>query len=1529
MSNRVGLRRLLIAVLFVVCVCAVVGTALAAGPGRGAGEQRRLAELLKREGAVAQLARGPGSVSGRELVVGADWLSVGDPASEGETVEFWGHPRRGVRDRDRRVTLGWGASSVRFRTALAPGKWSHVSVSWDEAGVRLDLDGQTIESYGLGEPSGVAEPHRLSVGRGALTSAPRWVALYNSSIDVRSVVRHYRAALPLMRPVADPPANRSGRVVAHAAALPANTVLPAISGTAKDGQTLTSTTGTWTGSPTSYVRQWLRCDTAGANCTNISGATSTTYVLTATDVGKTIRVKVTATNGSGSANVNSAQTATVVAAAPVVSAVPTISGTAKDGQTLTSTTGTWSGTPTITYARQWNRCNSGGTGCVAISGAAGTTYVVTTADIGSKLQVTVTASNAAGSASSSSVVTALVVGAVPANTVVPTISGTAKEGQLLSATAGTWTGSAPITYGYQWQSCTPTCTNISSATAATYRLVAAQVGKTIKVVVTATNSTGSASATGAATATVTTGVPVNTALPVVTGTTTDGQALSSTTGTWAGTATITYARQWKRCDGTGANCTNISGATGTTYTLTSPDVGKVIKLTVTATNGVGNTSADAATTAVVAGIAPVNTAVPTVTGTAQDTHQLTAGTGTWTGSTPITYSYQWKRCDGAGANCTDISGATGSTYMVVSADVGATVVVSVTASNGAGSASASTVATAVVAAAAPANTVLPTISGSATDGTELAASPGTWSGTVPITYTYQWQHCTSPGSSCQAIEDETDSSYVVDSDYVGESIRVEVTATNAVGNDAAMSTQTAPIAAVPRSQTDPMVVDGLTMVGRTLSLNVGGWAGTGPITFQYQWQRCDSAGANCLNISGASQNSYALTEEDLGSRMRVVGMVFSPSSSASSYTSPTSAVVTGATETVESDMTPVAEPLDPTDDEHIEQTAEIINRLGPYYSPATAPCNALCESAAADIQALAASLPPEDNVFGPMSKTSGVNLLLASSDTTQQIVRGAGEAIIGAALVPVEVPTVVAIGVAAAVVGVVVYSGVIGGPRYSKIDTIARAGEVPVCGQYPEYATPCPIIGAKSVYYPQGFTISADGATMPYDGYVYTYMVTTSLGYVNALATCANYQGLPQAAPAEFVDRVNEGSTTLCTDMHTHAPNTIAIAPGSLHKPDPFTYTPTAPPAAPGDVQMGVKPGWPGPGSFGSIQGRVKESLQDEALKRQLAHAENPRCNPSPTADTVTVPAIQEGESGQHYASCLKTLGLDPSVRVRPIADADTSKDPGAALSGSQDAGTELDPDAPVTVIVNPGPTGDSADAAWLRDIEAGLIAHNPELVETIPEFETEIVPVVALQCAKNVKLAEAFAAQEGVDSTASEEDCGDEENAGLPMYISGNTTPQATQNDINALKRNPLWTSLNRRLVPNGPGVPPAWKFTTTERQWYKHPPTPGCTKPTPVADPVCDEFPYFATLQGQFGLLKTETPHTEFVHDDDNALQGSLLSKFYLAGGPGVHPWYGCDVHGHPRTDAVAIPASRFLALPNENIPTIGICNKPRATP
>ncbi len=90
---------------------------------------------------------------------------------------------------------------------------------------------------------------------------------------------------------------------------PHNSVVPAIGGTLTVGDVLSTTKGTWSGSPTSYAYRWQDCDASGTNCANISGATVTTYTLKTGDVGHTIRVVVTATNEGGSTSATSAATA--------------------------------------------------------------------------------------------------------------------------------------------------------------------------------------------------------------------------------------------------------------------------------------------------------------------------------------------------------------------------------------------------------------------------------------------------------------------------------------------------------------------------------------------------------------------------------------------------------------------------------------------------------------------------------------------------------------------------------------------------------------------------------------------------------------------------------------------------------------------------------------------------------------------------------------------------------------------------------------------------------------------------------------------------------------------------------------------------------------------------------------------------------------------------------------------------------------------------------------------------------------------
>ena len=329
---------------------------------------------------------------------------------------------------------------------------------------------------------------------------------------------------------------------------------------------------------------------------------------------------VTATNPYGSTPATSSETA-IVGVPPVAesSSPPTISGTTTQGQTLTTTDGvwdSWNDSPD-SYAYQWQRCDSAGSNCSDIPGAVASTYTLVYADAGSTIRFVVTATNAYGStdASSSQVpATGTVIGLPPANTSPPTISGIPGRGQTLTASNGSWDNS-PTSYAYQWQRCdgSDVCADISGAASSTYLLVPDDVGATIRVVVTATNPYGPTPATSSETVIV--GVPpVNSLPPTISGTDLQGQTLTTTDGAWDNSPTsITY--QWQRCDTSGANCSDIPSATANAYTLVYADAGSTIDVVVTATNAYGLGSATSTQTAVVIGLPPSNTSLPTISGT--------------------------------------------------------------------------------------------------------------------------------------------------------------------------------------------------------------------------------------------------------------------------------------------------------------------------------------------------------------------------------------------------------------------------------------------------------------------------------------------------------------------------------------------------------------------------------------------------------------------------------------------------------------------------------------------------------------------------------------------------------------------------------------------------------------------------------------------------------------------------------------------------------------------------------------------------
>lgn len=219
---------------------------------------------------------------------------------------------------------------------------------------------------------------------------------------------------------------------------------------------------------------------------------------------------------------------------------------------------------------------------------------------------------------STGTITALELETAPANTALPTISGATVAGRTLTADVGSWSGTGPLTYAYQWQRCNKTGVNcvVLHTPTQTYPLGASDLGYTLRVAIKASNAAGSATATSAATGVVTvcpsTGTrpsycvkPKLLSRPVVTGTTEVGKQLVASSGKWSilpssaygGAQAATTTNRWLRCNARGAHCKAIARATHDTYKPTKSDLRMRLKLQVVATNRAASTTVTSAASA--------------------------------------------------------------------------------------------------------------------------------------------------------------------------------------------------------------------------------------------------------------------------------------------------------------------------------------------------------------------------------------------------------------------------------------------------------------------------------------------------------------------------------------------------------------------------------------------------------------------------------------------------------------------------------------------------------------------------------------------------------------------------------------------------------------------------------------------------------------------------------------------------------------------------------------------------------------------
>jgi hypothetical protein len=278
---------------------------------------------------------------------------------------------------------------------------------------------------------------------------------------------------------------------------------------------------------------------------------------------------------------------------------------------------------------------------------------------------------------------------------------------------------------------------------------------------------------------------------------------------------------------------------------------------------------------------PVNTAYPVVslpfsntTGVPHVNDTLTTSNGSWTGSFPLTFTYQWKKCESQTGPCYRIIGATRSTFTVTSDLYGWTIRSEVTATNSAAAVAQNSESTQPVGEIAPYLRVTPQITGTVMVGQTLALTAGTWDGTTPLTFAYSWRRCNPPGdlASCVEIPGATTATYIPVVADIGSTIRVWIVGSNLAGSATAVTNHTFPVVDKPHfapTTTDPPLIVGTLEVGGILTASIGTFSGDSPIVTKQQWQRCNAVGGSCHDIKGATKTLYHPTISDVGSTMRL------------------------------------------------------------------------------------------------------------------------------------------------------------------------------------------------------------------------------------------------------------------------------------------------------------------------------------------------------------------------------------------------------------------------------------------------------------------------------------------------------------------------------------------------------------------------------------------------------------------------------------------------------------------------------------
>ncbi len=678
--------------------------------------------------------------------------------------------------------------------------------------------------------------------------------------------------------------NRSELAVPGPAVNNPPTGLPAISGTVQVGKTLTADTSAIEDpdglSNSAYSYQWL------ADGVEITGATSASYVLVDADVGKTIRVKVSFTDDRNHAETRTSDPTAAVEPRPnsPATALPTISGTAHVGETLTAHTSAIEdadGLSNAVFTYRWLADN------VEIPGATSDSYTLVDADEGKAISVKVSFTDDANNPESLTSDPTLLV--LPSGLLWSTVL-TAGENHFPVGIGYVGSGNGSITSdtfslrgtNYQVRQLylydiylvlgqrvplfhNPALDEGLALTTGTHRFKVADAlvepnGRYIYygwLRGDLTWSIGDKVAIGL--------IRVNypaTGLPTISGTARVGETLTVNTGTIGdadGLSSPGWTYQWVSNDGNGD--TDIAGVTASAYTLVGADEGKTIRVKVSFTDDANNT--ESVTSNETAAVEPrpnrPATGKPTISGTAQVGETLAVDTSNIEDPDDLSnaaYSYQWL------ADGVEIAGATSASYVLVDADVGKAISVKVGFTDDRNHAETRTSdpTTAVEPRPNSPATGLPTISGMAQVGETLTADTSNVEDADGLSnpgYSYQWL---ADGVVIAGATGATYSPVEVD---VGSAIRVKVSFTDDRSHaETRTSDATAAVEPRPNSEATGLpTISGTVQVGETLTADTAAVSdadGLSNAVFTYRWL------ADNVEVAGATGDSYTLADADEG-----------------------------------------------------------------------------------------------------------------------------------------------------------------------------------------------------------------------------------------------------------------------------------------------------------------------------------------------------------------------------------------------------------------------------------------------------------------------------------------------------------------------------------------------------------------------------------------------------------------------------------------------------------------------------------------